>query len=399
MHYTKLTLPVMCLALSSTLVTAAENPEKSAWSMEIEAGLGYDSNAYLAPGEAYVDYAPATPTPVSPVKHSGYFIPLSVDVGYNGRGESDRGLIMSYSFDGSFYPQSETKNANEYNSMLKGGMEFLLNSQGKREDTLSITPYFGIHDKTYFNRDTGDQMVSSVSGTDLSDRYSYKVIGLETELKHDTYRLPHSLHAEMARRDYVDPSSTAFDSYDHDYFRIGGDVDFSIAKPTKLKLSYDYFTRKFDEWRARDLSGNYNTSGIAREYVYNQVGASLRQKLNDDFVIYLDYDVTDRKDNHVGYHDYRKNSYGLRAIYDKDQVRLKAKAVWWKRDYDNAYAFDNPTQPEMTYKAAEYSVKGDYDLTKTRGLWAEFKSVDQKSTDLRYQYDRYQVMAGVRWEK
>jgi hypothetical protein len=399
MHNTKPVLAAMCLVLTSPLAAAENNAKKSAWSMEIEAGLGYDSNAYLAPSDSYVDYAPATPISVNPVKHSGVFIPLGVDVDYNGRGERDRGLIMSYSFDGNYYPGSETKNANEYNTKLKGGMEFLLNQQERREDTLSITPYFGIHSKTYFNRDTGDQMVSSVSGTDLSDRYSYSVIGLEVELKHDTSRIPYSLHTELARRDYVDPSSAAFDSYDHDYFRIGGDVDFPIAKPTKLQLSYDYYTRKFDEWRARDLSGNYNTAGIAREYTYHKAGVSLRQKFTDEFVLYLEYDLTDRKDNYVGYHDYRKNSYGLRAIYDKDKVRLKAKAVWWERDYDIAFAFDNPTQPEMTYKATEYSIKGDYDLTKNRSLWAELKSVDQKSTDLRYQYDRYQVMAGWRWEK
>lgn len=398
MHYRNMMLPVV-LTLAAPLAAAANSPEKSAWSMEIEAGVGYDSNAYLAPSESYVDYAPATAIPVNPVTHSGVFIPLGVDIDYNSRGESGRGVIMSYSFDGNYYPSSETKNANEYNTKLKGGMEFLLNRQEKREDTLSITPYFGIHSKTYFNRDTGDQMVSSVSGTDLSDRYSYSVIGLEAELKHDTSRIPYGLHAEVARRDYVDPSSAAFDSYDHDYFRIGGDVDFSIARPTKLQLSYDYFTRKFDEWRARDLLGNYNTAGIAREYTYHKAGASLRQKFTDEFVLYLDYDLTDRTDNYVGYHDYRKNSYGLRAIYDTDKVRLKAKAVWWKRDYDNAFAFDNPTQAEMTYKAAEYSAKADYALTKSRGLWAEFKSVDQESTDLRYQYDRYRVMTGVRWEK
>ncbi len=396
MRNNQLAVPVVCLALASPMVAIAADSEKSAWSLAVETGLGYDSNAYLAPSDPYVDYAPATPQLVTPVKHSGVFIPLGLDADYNGRGKSKSGLIGSYSFSGSYYPGAETENANEYNHMLKGGMEFLLRQRGRREDTVSITPYFGVHDKTYFNRDTGDQMVSNV-GTDLSDRYSYNVTGLKAELKHDTSRLPHSLHVEAARRDYVEPSSTAFDSYDHDYFRAGGDVEFSIAKPTKLVVSYDYYTRNFDEWKARDLSGN-SVPGTAREYVYNQLGASLRQKINNDFAVYLDYDVTDRKDKYVGYNDYIKHSYGLRAIYDKENIRIKGKAVWWKRDYDNAFAFDNPTQDDMSYKSAEYSLKGDYGLNKHHGLWAELKSVDQQSTDLRYEYDRQRFMAGWRWE-
>lgn len=396
MRYTRLAMPVIFLALSSPVAHAEINSAKSPWSLEVEAGLGYDSNAYLAPSEPYIDYAPATPQAVNPVKHAGVFIPLGVDIDYNGRGDKRHGAIGSYSFYGNIYPDSETENANEYNHMLQGGMEFLLKQSGRREDTLSVTPYFGVHDKTYFNRDTGDQMASNL-GTDLSDRYSYNITGLKAKLKHDTSRLPHSFHADLARRDYVEPASTAYDSYDHDYFKIGGDIEFTLAKPTKLMLSYDYFTRNYDEWKARDLSGN-SVPGTTREYVYNQVGASLRQKINADLALYLDFDVTDRKDKYVGYNDYRKNRYGLRAIYGKDDIRIKAKAVWWKRDYDNAFAFDNPTQEDMSYKAAEYSLTADYSLTKHHGLWAEFKSVDQQSTDLRYDYERKQVMAGWRLE-
>ncbi|HEY0719984.1 MAG TPA: hypothetical protein VGE50_01895 [Gammaproteobacteria bacterium] len=396
MPHRRIITPALLLSISATAF-AAEHVAKSPWSLEIETGVGYDSNAYLAPSEPYIDYAPATPVAVNPVTKSGIFIPVNLNTEYSGRDSNQWGAIAAYSFSGSYYPEANTENANEYNHLLKGGIEFLLSQEGKREDTVQVTPYFGVHSKTYFNRDTGDQMVSN-AGTDLSDRYSYNISGVSAKFDQETVRFPYNLHVDVARLDYIEPGSTAFDSYDHDYLLMGGDIDFPLAKPTKLTVSYDHYTRSYDEWRARDLSGNY-VAGTARKYVYNKYGASIRQKLNNDFVVYLDYYITDRKDEYVGYYDYIKSSYGLRAIYDKDKLRIKAKALWWQRDYDNAFAFDDPSQADMSYKSAEYSIKGDYDLTKHHGLWTELKSIDQQSTDQRYEYNRYRAMVGWRWEK
>ncbi|MEW6645961.1 MAG: hypothetical protein AB1450_02015 [Pseudomonadota bacterium] len=387
---------LLYLLPGAALYAAQDNSTKSPWSVDLEVGIGYDSNAYLSPDNAYTDYAPTIPVAVTPVTRSGMFMPVSLDLEYDGRGSKKFGFVGSYSFDGDFYADSDTKNANEYNHKVSAGAEFLLKSKGRREDTIRVEPYYVVHDKTYFNRDTGDQMVSNL-GTDLSDRYSYKLTGLMVELKRETTRIQHSIHLEMATRDYVEPTSTAFDSYDHDYFRVGGDVEFELADPTKLTVGYDYYTRDYDEWRARDLTGT-SVDGTRREYVYNQVGASLRQKLNADVTLYLDYTLTDRADQYLGYSDYVKNEYGLRLIYSKNRLRLKAKASWWERDYDNAYAFDEPTQDDMNYKSAEYSLKGDYDLDEHHGVWAEAKTIDQKSTDLRYEYDRTQIMVGWRWE-
>jgi hypothetical protein len=397
MHYKKLSIPTICLAMASPLaVFAAENPEKSPWALEVETGIGYDSNVFLSPSKSYIDFAAVGgPTLVNPEKRSGVFIPLGVAVDYDGRQDETYGFIGSYSFDSQFYPDSKTENANEYNHTLTGGVEFLLNKVGKRQDTVSVTPYFGVHQKTYFNRDSGETMVSTTSGVDLSDRYSYNVTGLKTELKHNTARLPHSLHAEVATLDYVEPSP-AFDSYDHTFVRIGGDVEFVLAQPTRLTVGYDYYTRDYDDRKARDLSGSLK-KGTTREYVYNKLGASLRQKINPNLSLYLDYDFIDRNDEYVGYYDYTQNGYGVRAIYDNgERIRIKAKAAWWQRDYDNAFAFDDPSQE---YDSAEYLVKGDYALDNEQGIWAELKMVDKQSTDLRYDYDRYQTMVGWRWEK
>ena len=79
-------------------------------------------------------------------------------------------------------------------------------------------------------------------------------------------------------------------------------------------------------------------------------------------------------------------------------MKLQAWFTYWDRDYPNAFAFDVSGQPQKTYDGIEARVKGDFALDKQWGLWAEYKYWDQNSTDLRYDYDRYQVMAGVKWE-
>jgi hypothetical protein len=408
-------MPVACLLLTAaplgvqaappkngTAIPPAAKPApvaRSPWSVAIEAGLGYDSNAYLAPSEPYIDFAldPDPTTLTTPIVHSGVFIPAGIRARYDGRGDRASGLIANYAFDADIYPDSETGNADEYNHRLSVGLEKLLNKKGFREDTLAVAPYLKIHDKTYYDRDTGVSKVSNL-GTDLSDRYSYRALGVNAELDHETAALPHKLRANFAKLDYDEPKPT-LTSYDHTYYLLGGDVDVRLARRAKMILSYDYYVRDYDERQPRDLSGSL-TRGATREYVYNTIGVSLRNSLSDHWVAYLDYALTDRRDDYVGYNDYTQDSYGLRVIYDNDQrVRVRARARWWQRDYDNAFAFDDPTQARMTYDAFELVLRGDYKLEGNYGLWAEYKSWDQDTTDLRYRYDRYQAMIGVRWEK
>lgn len=415
MRLTALSMPIACLLAAAAPLGAQATPPpktsaaapvkpapvtRSPWSFAIEAGLGYDSNAYLAPGEPYLDHAPdPDPTTMTvPVEHSGVFIPVGIRARYDGRAPGeDTGLVADYAFDASIYPDSETGNADEYNHRLTVGLERLLNQKGRREDTLTVAPYLKIHDKTYYDRDTGEPKVTNL-GTDLSDRYSYTAVGVEAQIDHETAALPHKLRANYAKLDYDEPKPT-FTSYDHTYYLLGGQADLRVARGAKVILSYDYYVRDYDERLARDLSGGL-TPGSTREYIYNRFGASLRNRLSDAWVLYLDYDLTDRKDDYVGYNDYTQDAYGLRVVYDSGKLmRVRMRARWWERDYDNAFAFDDPTQPRMTYDAFELALRGDYKMDRNYGLWAEYRSWDQDTTDLRYRYERYQAMVGVRWEK
>lgn len=411
MHSLKFAFPVAFALLVAPLGLLAAPPTKtpaptpmpsSPWSFAVETGIGYDSNAYQAPSDPYIDYAPdPDPVPLTstvPVVHSGVVIPADVSARYAGRARGQKfGTLAGYSLDANLYPASETRNANEYDHRLEVAFQRLLNNKRLREDTVTVGPYLRIHDKTYYDRDTGEKKVTN-RGTDLSNRYSYTAIGVAAELDRETAALPHKLRADYAKLNYDEPSAS-FTSYDHAYYALGGDVDLRLARGTKAVLGYDYRVRDYDERQARSLSGSL-TPGTARKYTYNTLGASLRNRVSDSWVAYIDYAFTDRKDDYVGYGDYTENVYGFRVVYDNDQrVRARMQARWRARDYENAFAFDDPGQPRMTYDTLEIALRGDLKMSQHYGLWAEFRSRDQDTTDLRYRYDRYLAMIGMRWTR
>lgn len=396
------TLGLLCLtqgmATTSSAAAGPDAPKRGAspWSLSIETGIGYDDNAYISPSDPYVDYAPTIDADIAPVEQSGTFIPLDLEASYDGRGRGKWGLVLDYSFNGEFYTESDATNSNEYSHVLAGGFEYRFGKRRRRADTLRATPFLKLRDKTYFDRDTGEDKISP-SGVDLTERFNYKESGFDVQFNGFAGRLPYRLHATIAQFDYEEPSSTAYDSYDHDYTTLGGNIEFRLAKPTKLVLGYDYATRDYDDWRARNLLGT-RVAGTRREYVDNTFSASIKQRFTGDFTMYLDLAVVDRQDQNFGYHDYSETDYGLRAIYETGPWRLRAKATWWTRDYDNAFAFEDPAQASKDYDVAEYSVKCDYDLAGNHGLFAELRSVDQKSSDLRFDYSASQFMVGWRWE-
>ncbi|MEK6699796.1 MAG: hypothetical protein AABZ10_12240 [Nitrospirota bacterium] len=361
---------------------AAEEP----YVVEAEIGIGYDSNAYLAPSAGYFDFAQGVFQPT--VIQTGFFIPLSLKAKHSADLNAKSRFLTSFKLNADIYPESDTDKADEYDSTLKAGLEFVLGKKERREDTFYVGPFLGFHRDTYVNRDDG---VEGVGG----DRYSYNSIGLEAEYEKRIASLPYRIHAEIEDRNYPDPVGTV--QQDHTYYELGADVDVPLGKRSKANLSYAYYVKDYTDRHARELNTTFSTTTLV--YQYHDFGVTLRNKLADWLVVYLDYNYIIRNDDYVGYNDYTKNEYRIRIITREGKgMKLQAWFTYWDRDYPNAFAFDVSGQPQKTYDGIEARVKGDFALDKQWGLWAEYKYWNQNSTDLRYDYDRYQVMAGVKWE-
>lgn len=400
-----LALALIFAAASSMAAEAVAAPPKakeekqakaaSGFSFSAEAGLGYDSNVYKTPDSPYVDFAQTGNPTVNPTQKTGIFAPLALDAEYLRPLSKKIDLIAEYKFDGNFYFDSALENADEYDHRLSLGPEFAFGKKDSAGGTLYTGVFAGYHKKIYYDRDDG---ASKVSGTtDISDRYTYSNRGVEFAYNNELYAFKYDVYGSFENRDYEDPAAVS--QYDHDYSVLGAALHYKIADPTRLTVGYRYSSRDYDERPSRDLNGNALTSNPRLEYTYHTFDVTVRQRITEDLVGYVDYTRETRKDEFVGYNDYTLGMYKVRAIYTPtESLRLRLAASYWERDYKRAFAFDNPIAGEKKYDGIGLDAKGEYSHSEHLKFWAEVNYDDQSTTDKRYEYDRYQAMAGLRVE-
>ena len=376
------------------------------YSVEVETGLGYDSNVFRSPDASYFD--PFSKTTINPIVQSGLFVPYGLKAEYNKTLRKHPGLrklkfnrwISEFKLNGRKYLNSDFDNADEHRIAFNTGLEFLLKKAGRKKNTFYIGPLITQKKKTYFDRDMGLEKLTA-TGESLGNRFSYLAYGLETKLSIRTTLIQYAITAETRTYDY---EATAFDEFDHLYYRVGAKASYQIISPTKLTVGYDYFVRDYDKWVARDLNGSKKTTlnNPLREYTYHEFYIYLRNRLSPLWVVYLDYSYKIRNDEFLGYSDYTRNRYQVRAIYhDKRQRRLRASLAYWTRNHPNTFAFDMPTvngqpSPKTDYDVFKIKLSGEMPLYREWFFWGEIKSIQQDTTDPRYKYDRNQIIAGVK---
>lgn len=393
------TLLVLSISLSGVACAApAAEDEKADISWFAEAGFGYDSNVFRAPRSSYIDYAAiplgSNPT-VVPRIESGSFVPYEARVEAGKQHELNGGLVGSATVDGRHY-FGGLSDADESNLAATGGMVFNLGEIERSKRTAYVGAVYEQHHQVYVDHDSGASKTIS-DGSDISDRYNYSSVGLEGEYKHRMERLDYALKAKYLVNDYSDP--VVVSQLDHNYFSVGGEIDYELVKRTKLKFSAARSTREYSDRHARDINGVYSsTANPLLAYTYNTFGVTLRNRVSSDWLFYVDYDYSQRTDDFVNYNDYKSHRYGGRLIYEQGALKAKVALHHWERDYPHAFAYDVSGQPDKTYSGNKLRFKGEFAHTRALSLWAEAILTTQDSSDLRYAYDRRQIMAGVRWE-
>jgi len=363
-------------------------------------GLGYNSNIYQAPSDAYIDYAPATPVPVDPVTHSGFFVPLDLEADYQYGLDGNNNLLTSYQFSGEFYVDQDFRNADVSSHTIKFGDAYVLNNKGR----LTESVYGGLilvkKEDEYTERDTGLDKFTT-GGVNISDRYKYTATGIELKYDNRISKVKYDIKFKVLNRDFED--AVAISQLDHKYTLIGGDVKFPVAKSSKIKLSYDHYIYDYDERPSRNADGRAFASNPPLKYVYDKFLISYIYTVNRQLRTFFDYSYTTRSDEFVGYNDYKRNKIKIRALYDySDKVDLKATFTYWDREYPNAYAFDRfvagVNEDAKSYDGTKWELEGKYKTSEHQNYWMDFQWYNENSTDLRYQYDRMKIMIGASWE-
>lgn len=386
--------------LMPAIASAATSPKTEqgdiAWS--VSTGLGYDSNAYQAPSSPYIDYAALplglNPTEV-PKKKSGIFVPFEIKAETKKSHSQDIRLLGSATAAGSFYPQPGLRNANNYNVRLRAGSEFVLGREGKSENTLYVGALIGKHKQVYVDHDSGLDKTTTLSVTDISNRYSYMSLGGEARYKHRTGKIDFGFVGQFVLYDYEDP--VAVSQLNHTYYRLGGDVSLPVASQVKLDISLDHSVRDYSYRHSHDATGVYKSAYPLLLYTYNAVGATLRDRISPEWLLYLDYDHSQRTDAYVGYNDYRENRFGMRLLYEQGSIKTRLALHHWGRDYPNGFAFDVATRGAKTYSGNDLKLKAELEQSKNSSLWAELVYKAQHTTDLRYDFVGSQIMAGMSW--
>lgn len=370
---------------------SAGNLEDIVWTAT--AGIGYDSNVYLTPKASYNDLSqPGNPL-IVPNVQSGFFVPLGLGADYTGAS----GMEFKYRFDGEIYLNSALSNANTYDHNATLGWNSMLGDAELYTGLLA-----GYHKKVYYDRDTGEAKLTRVSGTNISNRYTHFDVGGEAKLKKEIGDVEYRLDTKLAKLLYNDP--IVISPLDHWLFELGGSGRMPLGDATKLKLGYDFTLRNYDSRPAFDLQGVQRRANGMLIYHYHTLNAQLFQKFSKNFMAFLDYWHTWRKDRVFGYNSYSKDRVKLRLRYHPERDFLFRGSIDYSRkNYPNAFAYDNPVGGRKTYNKLEGTLKGEY-----RGLfggdygdpdfWIEGKYTKQNSSDLRYAYNRAQIMTGGDWK-
>jgi len=360
------------------------------FTVELDAGLGYDSNAFLAPERAFFD--PFAGEIVVPRRQAGFFVPMSAEgevVAEAGRAR----LVTTVDLEGKFFLENSLRHADSQAVRLQTMLAIPVRRTGKWQTDFTIGPTLAYDRRIYVDRDTGLEATTRLSDQDLSDRYQYGRHGLEAALRLQGSPVSLAWHARVGKYDYREVP--VLDSLDYLYYGSGGEVEIDLRKTLRLEIDVDYYLRDFEDRRARDLAGNLQ-EGTDRRYSYLDTAFLLRWRPARGWWLYAGYSLPRREDEHAGYHDYTGNRYRGRLVYASRQ-RWKVSAEWkyLDRDYPRAFAFDRPGMGGKSYETREGEVRGEWRLERGWRVWSGYEIVRQNSSDPRYHYERHLLSIGA----
>ncbi len=383
-------------ALQDIEVPATTDPTASRFNVDlrIRSSLGYDDNVYLSPDEMYIDLARPSEPLVTPDVQSGFFIPLRASGKVNYHAQPHLDLIGEYRFNGDFYIEGNLDNADRTSHILTSGAKIYFDDNDSPRDSF----YGGLkvlrRIRSNYDRDTGDDR--TVDGQDITDRYTYTSIGIEFQyLKHfGDFRF--SLDGEFDDRDYE--NQIVVTEYDQKRYKIGGSVRYRFSRDTRVTLEYHYLNEDYSERPSRDLMGDVSVTNPTLQYDYHKFELQLRQRLGSDWRAYVTYYHDERQDQFAGYNDYTTSEIESRLLY-RGHPRLSAelRLSYWDRNYDNAFAFNNPVVGQKMSDGLEARVLTNYQFKENLALRGEIRYWNSDSNDIRLKYDRTYASIGLEW--
>ena len=377
---------------TDALETIGAAPAK--FEVMLSAGIGHDNNAFRAPANPYIDLSQDPPVAVDPVEQSGAYVPVRLGAAFTNPLSRRSNFIASYRHRGDYYVDSALDNANITDHHITLGMQRYLGGGRSNTRRIGAEVFFRNHAETNFDRDDGLDRFDD--GASIADRFDYNAVGAEFGLKNSYGGSRYEFEAGFSQRDYEDVPTAS--PYDLDEFWFGGALKLPLGRSSRVKVGYGYHVRSFDERRSRDESGDASLANPTLEYRYQIVELGIRHRFNDRIVTELIYSYTRRDDEFVGYNNYTRDKTKWETTIDlSDKISASFELDYRDQQYPNAFAFDDPTQPEKQYQDLEVSVGAEYRFTNELSLRAEVRQDSVDSSDPRGEYDRLRTRLGAYW--
>ena len=362
--------------------------------LRVRVGAGNDSNVFRTPSESYVDLSDPNLPVVDPIVQSGLFIPVSLAGKYSINSFENESFFGAYRFGGRFYQDKNLTNADEHIHELSFGTEYKrIDSDRARRIFSAFT--IAQHDENYYDRDNGGNF--TVGGVDITDRMNYVRYGPELWFRQTWKRFSLGGRGKAQLWDYEE--IVVVPEYDHNYILLGLNAQYRFTRTSLVKFIADVYRRHFTDRPSFELDGTQPLGSPPVEYDYLDLGITARQRITRSMWFGLDYIRTDRKDGHVGYNDYVKDSYGVEFHWRIGQrFDLEAAGIYRIYDYANAFAFNDPAGGPKTLERVLGSLIATFDMTRHLSLVAEVRYDDVTSSDTRLAYNRNQYVLSIRWE-
>ena len=358
--------------------------------------FGTDDNVFRSPSQAYIDFSdPALPL-VTPEVKSGVFIPVNMSAKYTVNAYSNEGFYGAYRLAGRYYQDELLENGNEYIHELSFGNQYRRkDEEANREREVYSSFKVAQHDEVYYDPDDGGSRQSG--GVDVSDRMNYLRYGPDLTFRqsHEHISVGVTITGQLWNYDTVENVP----EYDHEYFLFGAMAQYRFSPGSLLRLEVDKSSRRFGDRPSFELDGTQQVGAPPVRYDYLSLGLIARQRLFDSLLFGVEFKRTDRKDHHVGYNDYARDSYGVDIHWrPSNRFKLRLAAYYRLYDYPNAFAFHNPAVGIKTLETADAKLDVTYRMTPTLSLVLKGLLREKVSNDTRIAYDRNQFVLGVRWE-
>ena len=387
----------LALAYPIEVPTTVRERERKFTNIDLRArmGAGVDDNVYRSPAVSYIDLSdPAQPV-VTPNVQSGTFIPVSLYAKYQVNSLENEGFFGMYRLGGRYYPDTALTNANEYLHELGFGSEFRRREESRERRVYSAFKV-AQHQETYYDPDTGIER--NAGGVDIGDRMSYIRYGPEFWMRETFGKFAIGGRAKGQLWNYEE--ILAVPEYDHEYWEIGVNTQYRFTSTSLLRLTAEYYTRPFGDRPAYELDGTQPVGKRSIRYDYSELAVEARQRITRAMWFSIAYARTERVDQYLRYNNYSQDDYGAQLhLSFGDRFEFDATAAYRIYNYENAFAFHEPTAGRKTLETATgtATATATFRITETLSLVGEYYYRDVVSNDTRIEYARSQILLGVRW--